>query len=163
MGILIMKRNIYISLMLIAAGGLLACNSNNGSSPTQAQLVDEPSTPRAECGPGSRPETGMQGRVSQADHDAGLAELGFSCNTELAGSYFTANAVGTVGGFKVERYVDKTGRECAYYYLPLIPISETTRPLYIPYAVFCLNKININTLSPSPPYPSPVISLPTLC
>ncbi len=123
-----MKRSIYISLMLIAASGLLACNSNNGSSPTQAQLVDEPSTPRAECGPGSRPETGMQRRASQADHDAALAELGFCCNTELPGSYFTANAVGTVCGFKVERYVDNTGPECRYYDPSLIPFSEPTRP-----------------------------------
>ncbi|WP_373091946.1 LVIVD repeat-containing protein [Zhongshania sp.] len=85
------------------------------AQPPSTQVVDSPSTQRAVCGAGSRLETGKQGRVSQADHDAGLAELGFTCNTELVGSYFTLNAVGTVGGFKVERYVDKTGRECAYY------------------------------------------------
>ena len=109
-----MKRQIYISLMLIATSSLIACKSSN-SAPPSTPVVDGPSTPRAVCGPGDRPETGMQGRVTQADHDAGLAELGFTCNTELVGSYFTPNAVGTVGGFKVERYVDKTGRECAYY------------------------------------------------
>ena len=34
---------------------------------------------------------------------------------ELVGQYRIPNAVGTVGGFKVERYMDQTGRECAYY------------------------------------------------
>lgn len=70
---------------------------------------------KAECGPGSRPETGLQGRVSAEDHASGRAAEGYTCNTELIGSYTTPTALGTVGGFKVERYVDKAGRECAYY------------------------------------------------
>ncbi|MDF1693474.1 MAG: hypothetical protein P1U47_13925 [Zhongshania sp.] len=109
-----MTRSISIALLVISASGLIACNSGSKSS-SPARPASEESISRATCGPGSRPETGMQGRVSQADHDAGLAEMGFTCNTELAGSYFTPNAIGTVGGFKVERYIDKTGRECAYY------------------------------------------------
>ncbi|MGH7823514.1 MAG: LVIVD repeat-containing protein, partial [Candidatus Binatia bacterium] len=40
---------------------------------------------------------------------------GYTCNTELVGSYTVENAVGTVGGFKVERYVDEAGHDCAYY------------------------------------------------
>ena len=56
--------------------------------------------PRAVCGPGSRPETGLQGR---------MAAEGTTCNTELV-SHF-----GTSGGYKVERYVDTAGHECAYY------------------------------------------------
>lgn len=72
-------------------------------------------TPRANCGPGSNPETGMQGRVSREDHDSGRAALGYTCNTELVGSFTTANAIGTVGGFRTYRYVDSSGRECAYY------------------------------------------------
>jgi hypothetical protein len=72
-------------------------------------------TPRAECGPGSRPETGLQGRVSPEDHESGRAAQGFTCNTELVGTYVKPNANGTVGGFKVERYVDATGHDCAYY------------------------------------------------
>jgi len=72
-------------------------------------------TPRADCGPGSRPETGIQGRVSPQDHESGRAAKAFTCNTELVGSYTTPNAVGTVGGFKVERYVDAAGHDCAYY------------------------------------------------
>jgi hypothetical protein len=72
-------------------------------------------TPKAECGPGSRPETGLQGRVSPQDHESGRAAQGFTCNTELVGSYAKPNTMGTVGGFKVERYVDAAGHDCAYY------------------------------------------------
>ena len=71
--------------------------------------------PRAVCGPGSRPETGIQGRVSVEDHESGRAAKGFTCNTELVGSRTTPTNEGSVGGFKVERYVDSSGRECAYY------------------------------------------------
>ncbi|HYH58168.1 MAG TPA: hypothetical protein VD790_02945 [Thermoleophilaceae bacterium] len=61
-------------------------------------------TPRAECGPGSRPAPGMQGRVT-ADAPAD----GYTCNTELVGHE------GSTGGFKVERFTDRAGRTCVYY------------------------------------------------
>jgi hypothetical protein len=89
-----------------------------GPRAAQAPFADEPAltpTPRAQCGPGSRPETGVQGRVSPEDHESGRAAEGFTCNTELVGQYSKPNAQGTVGGFKVERYVDAAGHECAYY------------------------------------------------
>jgi LVIVD repeat-containing protein len=84
---------------------------------SSAQAAEPPvvPTPRADCGPGSRPETGIQGRVSPQDHASGRAAKGFTCNTELVGSYRKPNAIGTVGGFKVERYVDASGHDCAYY------------------------------------------------
>ncbi len=61
-------------------------------------------TPQIPCGPGDRPEPGVQGRVP-----AGAAAGGLRCNGEELGRQ------GTSGGFKVHRYVDRTGRECAYY------------------------------------------------
>jgi hypothetical protein len=85
---------------------------------SQAPFGPEPPlvpTPRAECGPGSQPETGIQGRVSPEDHESGRAARGFTCNTRLVGQYTRPSPQGTVGGFKVERYVDAAGRECAYY------------------------------------------------
>ncbi len=119
----VMSRSFVFPLLLLPAL-LSAClggspSSSGGSAgrtnASQVDGVDISATPQGRCGPGSRPETGMQGRVSQADHDSGKAALGFACNTQLVGSYVTENAIGTVGGFKVERYVDKSGRECAYY------------------------------------------------
>src|SRR5688572_3582466 len=105
-------RNALIVLSL----GLLAACSRGGSNPASAPpLVAPAATPKALCGPGSRPETGMQGRVSRAEHESGRAAEGYTCNTEMVGSYATPNAMGTVGGFKVERYVDANGRDCAYY------------------------------------------------
>ena len=71
-------------------------------------------TPQLPCGDGSAPETDIQGRVPASDHASGRAAEGYRCNTELVGS-ITGDAPGTQGGFKVERYVDATGRECAYY------------------------------------------------
>ena len=77
-----------------------------------------PATPRAECGPGSVPETGMQGRVSAEDVSSGRAADGFRCNIDKVGHF------GTTGGFRVYRYVDPAGRECAYYdTTPLFPTS----------------------------------------
>ena len=58
--------------------------------------------PRPECGPGSSPETGLQGRVPSGV-DA------FNCNMALLGRE------GKQGGLKTLRFVDKSGRECAYY------------------------------------------------
>ena len=86
------------------------------------QAIEPPlaPTPRAECGPGSMPETDIQGRVPRSDHESGRAAKGYTCNTELVGSYTKPDPQGSVGGFKVERYRDEQGRVCAYYDSTLI-------------------------------------------
>ena len=66
-------------------------------------------TPRAECGPGSQPEPGRQGRVPLSDYENGRAERPYTCNTELVAHH------GITGGFQVHRYIDRAGRECAFY------------------------------------------------
>jgi len=65
--------------------------------------------PQAPCGPGSRPETDIQGRVPRADYESGRAARGYFCNTRQVGHS------GKSGGFKALRYVDRHGRVCAYY------------------------------------------------
>jgi len=65
--------------------------------------------PEARCGPGSRPETDIQGRVPKPDYQSGRAARGYLCNAREVGHY------GKSGGFKTLRYVDRTGRACAYY------------------------------------------------
>jgi len=66
---------------------------------------DTTATPQDGCGPGSRPEPGLQGRVPGGQ----VSAKGFTCNTELVARH------GDSGGFKVFRYVDQSGRECAIY------------------------------------------------
>lgn len=68
-----------------------------------------PPVPAAHCGPGSRPETSIQGRVPAADYASGRASRGYLCNTATVGH------LGRAGGFKTLRYTDATGRTCAYY------------------------------------------------
>src|SRR3954451_14905909 len=76
-------------------------------------------TPRAQCGPGARPEPGIQGRVP-----AGSADAGLWCNLTMLSHQ------GTSGGFKVLRYVDAAGHECAFYDTALL---------------FPLNAFNLNS------------------
>lgn len=97
---------------------LLGACGNSASEPLAApppRVGEAAATPKALCGPDSRPELGLQGRISRAEHQSGRAAEGYTCNMEVVGSYTTATAFGTVGGFKVERYTDSTGRTCAYY------------------------------------------------
>lgn len=81
-----------------------------GSDPASAPATTraEPpltATPRATCGPGSRPAPGLQGQVVAGEGSA----QGYTCNTTQLGHE------GASGGFKVERFVDKAGHQCAYY------------------------------------------------
>ena len=79
-------------------------------APLNQTLPTEPGpTPQGPCGPGSNPETGLQGRVPPEDHASGRAAQGYHCNTR------TLARSGARGGFRTERYVDAAGRECAYY------------------------------------------------
>ena len=82
------------------------------SVPRAVASAPEPAikaTPRAECLPGSKPEPDIQGRVPKEEVDAGRADDGYLCNVTRIGQ------IGETGGFRVHRYVDKAGRECAYY------------------------------------------------
>jgi hypothetical protein len=88
---------------------LAAIGQGTGETPARApsQANPEPplvATPRAVCGPGSKPEPGIQGRVP-----AGSADSGLSCNVTLISHQ------GTSGGFKTFRYVDTQGHVCAFY------------------------------------------------
>jgi hypothetical protein len=60
------------------------------------------------CDEGSLPET-VQGKAPKADYDSGRAAKGYFCNARLISHY------GKSGGYRVERYVDKAGHECAYW------------------------------------------------
>src|SRR5207302_4555176 len=110
------RRRWLATAALAALFGLVAVPVARPQEPT----VDPGPTRRATCGPGSRPETGMQGRVSAADFSSGRAGRGFTCNTELV-SHF-----GSTGGYKVERYVDAAGHECAYYDTTLLFPKDVT-------------------------------------
>lgn len=65
-------------------------------------------TPDAPCAQGSLPEQ-MQGRAPASDVPTGRAALGYRCNAMVVGES------GTSGGYRVERYVDPAGHECAFY------------------------------------------------
>jgi hypothetical protein len=61
--------------------------------------------PKAVCGKGDRPETGLQGQTSLVERFSGLAQKGFNCNLELVGQY-----VGEGASYGFAWFDD-----CAYY------------------------------------------------
>lgn len=85
-----------------------------------AAVTPGPAVPAATCGPDSQPEPGLQGQVSVAEVTSGRALKGYRCNTELVGKEVTPIPIGSFGGFKVQRYIDRAGRECAYYDVQLL-------------------------------------------
>jgi hypothetical protein len=106
------------SLVAAASASAHPAPQRQEVSPLPLQQAIEPpleATPEADCGAGSMPETGLQGQVPAEDHASGRAAKGYTCNAKLVGEYAKPSPQGTVGGFKVERYVDAEGRECAYY------------------------------------------------
>jgi hypothetical protein len=73
-----------------------------------AEPTVPPPTPDVPCVAGSLPET-MQGRAPAEDVPTGRAEKGYTCNAVEIGHE------GLSGGYRVERYVDAAGHECAFH------------------------------------------------
>ena len=77
----------YSSLRRLASHhSVLAAVAPPRPNPRCAAAFDSAPVPKAACGPGSHPETGLQGRVSLADIMSGRAAEGYRCNTELVGT-----------------------------------------------------------------------------
>src|SRR4051812_12243350 len=88
---------------------LFSLGHGNGETPARAPTVRraEPpleATPLARCGPGSKKQPGVDGRVP-----AGSAKNSLHCNITRISHQ------GTEGGFKVLRYIDRAGHDCAFY------------------------------------------------
>lgn len=108
-------KKILTAGLALAIGAFAACSG--GKDRGAAPVVDPGtvSVPKAVCGANDKPETGLQGRVPRAEVDSGRAAEGYTCNTELVSRFGEDNYQGGAGGFKVLRYVDPAGHECAYY------------------------------------------------
>lgn len=87
-------------------------------------------TPRATCRTGlDKPEAEMQGRVSaEAIARGDVADEGYHCNTDEVGHFGASLLTGGAGGYKVHRYVDAAGRECAYYDSTLLFPLDVPKP-----------------------------------
>ncbi|MES2425242.1 MAG: hypothetical protein V4562_12485 [Pseudomonadota bacterium] len=73
----------YLGTLTNAFGAVL----NTLTSALGQQPAVAPTVQRAVCGPGSAPETGLQGQVPLADRTSGRSKQGYSCNLELVGQY----------------------------------------------------------------------------
>jgi DNA-binding beta-propeller fold protein YncE len=97
---------------------LAAIGQGEGQLPDRVPTQRNPepkleAVPRAKCRAGDHREPGIQGRVP-----AGTGTKGFNCNVDLLSHQ------GNSGGFKVLRYIDTKGHECAYYDTSLLfPLS----------------------------------------
>ena len=67
--------------------------------------------PRAACGPGSKPEVDIQGRVPVSERKSGASSKGYRCNLEAVGHYGPDDPQGFEGAdWQLARY-----KHCAYY------------------------------------------------
>ncbi len=102
------RRSGVIRLLLVA--GVLACTGAVlGLWPSASSSSFPSALAKPTCGPGALKETSIDGRVPTADYVSGRYKQGYRCNTTQVAHQ------GATGGFKVERYVDSTGRVCAFY------------------------------------------------
>ena len=94
---------------LLAAIAMLATVSGGIATGARGAGTTQPAaTPGIGCDRGSLPEK-TQGRAPKADYDSGRAAKGYFCNARRV-SHF-----GKTGGYRVERYSDNAGHECAFY------------------------------------------------
>ncbi|TJY63230.1 hypothetical protein E4T66_05885 [Sinimarinibacterium sp. CAU 1509] len=76
-----------LSVLMCGGAFLAGCGSSEDVAPSAIVAGSNASVPKARCGDGSQPETGLQGQVSREDRDNGRNLDGYSCNLKLVGQY----------------------------------------------------------------------------
>src|SRR3546814_3810840 len=94
-----------------------ACGHGSAVDPISVD-ADSAVVPRAVCGPGSSPETGLQGEVSRADRDSGRSARGYRCNLELVGQYQGEGA----------SWVNPSTSHCAYLSTSFLGVLRKASP-----------------------------------
>jgi hypothetical protein len=98
-------RLLSTSVALALVGGAAVLLSPGLPALAGGAAVFEGPVPRASCGPGSSPETGLQGQVPLRDRQSGRSQRGYSCNMGLVGQY---QGQGTT-------WVSQSYEHCAYH------------------------------------------------
>ncbi|MBF6094916.1 LVIVD repeat-containing protein [Nocardia cyriacigeorgica] len=76
-----------IATMMLPAGASADLQSDIANGVREFLDVGRTSVPRADCGPGSMPEPGLQGDVPAADRDSGRSTQGYRCNMSMVGQF----------------------------------------------------------------------------
>ena len=71
-------------LLLAGSLGVIGLTTVGGADEAAGRALP---VPGADCGPGSLPETGLQGQVPKADRLSGRSTEGYRCNLELVGRH----------------------------------------------------------------------------
>ena len=77
---------IVAALLLWLPVGIVTAQPPGNGTVDVAGIANH-AVPRADCGPGSTPETGLQGDVPAADRTSGRSTVGYTCNITRLGQY----------------------------------------------------------------------------
>jgi hypothetical protein len=87
---------------------LVACG-NSSPAANDEGVAQGSEVALAQCGPGSQPETGVQGQVPLADRESGRNLQGYSCNLKLVGQYQGSGASVVSPSFATCAYMSTSG------------------------------------------------------
>ena len=121
-----------LAALVVGGGpGMMSSTAATVGGTDPASSTFEGPVPRAECGPGSRPEPALQGEVTIADRESGRSSQGYTCNLEQVGNYPGEGAQWQLAGYG----------DCAYYGTRIhgsqekrgtivVDVSDPTRPRF---------------------------------
>ncbi|WP_067692487.1 LVIVD repeat-containing protein [Nocardia jejuensis] len=75
------------TLIALLPTGIVAAQPESGGTVRQIGDLTDIAVGRADCGPGSTPEPGLQGDVPAAERDSGRSRAGYGCNLTRVGGY----------------------------------------------------------------------------
>src|SRR5216683_6342529 len=130
-----------VTTILVALSCLALSGGGETKQPDEGPI---PLTvPKAVCGPGDHPETGLQGQVPASLRASGFQ--GFNCNLQLIGQ-----SKGDGASWQHAFFKDRAGHNCAYYDTSS-PVNGTANRTH-------LGTVVIDVSNPTNPTPTAYLS-----